>query len=152
MSGPPPVPVKLRVLRGNPSRRPLPREPQPRSASKCPAAPEHLSEYAKDEWRRVSPELHALGLLTILDESTFAAYCSAYGVWRLAEERLAHEDLLSPGSERNMVPNPLLRISAQAARDLIKFGSEFGLTPSARARVAAGMPPAPPSKFGDLIA
>jgi phage terminase small subunit len=35
------------------------------------------------------------------------------------------------------VVSPLLKIAMQAARDLIKFGNEFGLTPSARAHVAA---------------
>jgi P27 family predicted phage terminase small subunit len=147
-----PTPIKLRLLRGNPGRRPLLREPQPKSAPKCPSPPAHLSEYAVQEWKRVSGELWALGLLTILDETSFAAYCQSYGLWRLAEERLASEDLVAPGSERNKVVNPVLKIACQAARDLIRFGSEFGLTPSARARVAAGMPPsATGSKFGDLL-
>jgi P27 family predicted phage terminase small subunit len=89
--------------------------------------------------------------LTILDETSFAAYCSAYGLWRAADERLAQEDLMVPG-ERHKVANPLLKVAAQAARDLIRFGAEFGLTPSSRARVAAGMPPPSNSKFGDLLA
>jgi phage terminase small subunit len=55
-----------------------------------------------------------------------------------------------PG-ERHKVANPLLKIAAQAARDLIRFGTEFGLTLSARARVAAGITQVP-SKFGDLLA
>jgi P27 family predicted phage terminase small subunit len=147
-----PTPLKLRLLRGNPGCRPIKPEPMPRSASKCPAPPAHLSEYAAHEWRRFAPELYRLGLLTILDETSFAAYCSAYALWRAAEERLSKEDLVAPGSERNKVVNPVLKIASQAARDLIRFGTEFGLTPSARARVAAGMPPASsPSKFGDLL-
>jgi P27 family predicted phage terminase small subunit len=85
----------------------------------------------------------------VLDESTFAAYCQSYGLWRMAEEKLASEDLVAPGCERKVV-NPVLKIASQAARDLIRFGMEFGLTPSSRARVAAGGPPGP-SKFGDLL-
>jgi P27 family predicted phage terminase small subunit len=122
-------------------------------AKKCPEPPAHLSQYGAQEWRRVSGELHRLGLLTILDETSLACYCSAYAVWRCAEEQLAQEgDLVVPGSERNKVQNPLVKIGAQAARDAIKFGSEFGLTPSARVCVAAGVPPSPPSKFKDLLA
>jgi P27 family predicted phage terminase small subunit len=148
-----PTPIKLRLLRGNPGRRPIPREPQPKSAAKCPEPPAYLSEYAVQEWRRVSGELWRLGLLTILDETSLAAHCCAYGTWRLAEEKLAGQELVGPGSERNQVPNPLQKIAAQAARDLIKFGAEFGLSPCARARVSAGLPPGPgqPSKFGDLL-
>jgi P27 family predicted phage terminase small subunit len=110
-----------------------------------------LSEYAKHEWNRIGPELHRLGLLTVLDETTFAAYCSAYGTWCLAEELLSREDFVVPG-ERHVVANPLQRIAREAARDLIRFGGEFALTPSSRARAAAGLPPIkPPSKFGDLL-
>jgi P27 family predicted phage terminase small subunit len=145
-----PTPLKLRLLRGNPSHRPIKPEPQPASAPKCPEPPAHLSEYAVHEWRRIGPELHRLGLLSILDESAFAAYCQSYGLWRAAEERLSKKDLLAPGSERNKVPNPLLKIACQAARDLIRFGSEFGLTLSARARVAAGYEPRP-SRFDGLL-
>ena len=121
-------------------------------AKKCPEPPTYLSKYAISEWQRTAPELHRLGLLTILDEASFAAYCSAYGLWRMAEEQLAQEDLVAPGSERNTVVNPLLKIATQAARDLIRFGSQFALTPSSRARTAPGLPPNQPSKFGDLLA
>jgi P27 family predicted phage terminase small subunit len=128
-------------------------EPQPARAKKFPEPPAYLSEYAAHEWHRTGRELWQLGLLTTIDEAAFSCYCQSFGRWRMAEERLASEDLVVRGTERsNRVPNPFLKIAAQAARDLIKFGSEFGLTPSARARVAAGMPPASsPSKFGDLL-
>jgi phage terminase small subunit len=36
-----------------------------------------------------APELHRLGLLTVVDVVSFAAYCYAYGQWRLAAEALA---------------------------------------------------------------
>jgi P27 family predicted phage terminase small subunit len=112
-----------------------------------------LSEYAKHEWNRIGPELHRLGLLTVLDETSFGAYCCAYGLWRMAEEKLASEDFVVPG-ERHVVANPLQRIARESARDLIRFGNEFALTPSSRAQAAAGLglPPKPPSKFGDLLA
>jgi P27 family predicted phage terminase small subunit len=147
-----PTPIKLRLLRGNPGRRPIPREPQPKSAAKCPEPPDYVTGYAAREWKWLAPELWALGLLTVLDQTVFAAYCVSYGRWRAAEELLQGEPLVVPGSEGNQVQNPLVRIASQAARDLLRVGSEFGLTPSARARVAAGMPPASPSsKFGDLL-
>jgi P27 family predicted phage terminase small subunit len=82
---------------------------------------------------------------------TFAAYCAAYGRWRLAEEMLAGAELLVDGSAGNRVPNPLIKIAQQAARDLIKFGNEFGLTPSSRARVRAGVPE-DHGKFSGLLA
>jgi P27 family predicted phage terminase small subunit len=146
-----PTPLKLKLLRGNPGCRRIRPEPTPASAPKFPSPPAHLSEYAAHEWQRVGPELYRLGLLTILDQTSFACYCQSYGLWRMAEERLSQEDFVVPG-ERHKVANPLLKIACQSTRDLIRFGSEFGLTPSARARVAAGMaPPSSSSKFGDLL-
>jgi P27 family predicted phage terminase small subunit len=150
--GPPPEPTALRILRGNPSRRPLNRnEPHPQSDPECPKPPGFLFGHAADEWRRIGPELHANGLLTRLDTTTFAVYCTAYGRWRTAEEMLEKEDLVTPGSSRNKVTNPILKIAVEAARDVIRYGNEFGLTPSARARVRAGGQPVN-SKFGDLLA
>jgi phage terminase small subunit len=41
------------------------------------------------------------------------------------------------GSTDNKVVNLLFKIAVQAARDVIRFGNEFGLSPSSRARVTA---------------
>jgi P27 family predicted phage terminase small subunit len=129
-------------------------EPRPARAKKFPEPPAYLSEYAAHEWHRTGRELWQLGLLTTIDEAAFGCYCQSFGRWRMAEERLAQEaDLVVRGTERsNRVPNPFLKIACQAARDLIRFGAEFGLSPSARVRISAGMPPGAPSKFGDLLA
>ena len=141
MSGPRPTPTVLKLMRGNPGKRPINRgELRPTSAPTCPDPPGFVTGYAADEWRRVAPELHRNGLLTVLDETIFAVYCVTYGRWRLAEEMLAAEDLVAAGSTRNKVVNPILRIAVEAARDVIRYGNEFGLTPSARARVRAADP------------
>jgi hypothetical protein len=50
----PPVPLQLRLLRGNPSKRPLRPEPQPEIAADVPDPPPFLSKYAQDEWWRVA--------------------------------------------------------------------------------------------------
>jgi P27 family predicted phage terminase small subunit len=150
MHGPPPLPTKLKLLRGNPGRRKLHDDLEPASAPQCPAPPDHLSRHAAAEWRRVAPELHQLGLLSVLDEASFACYCSAYGLWRQAEEALAEGFITAPGSEKNTVVNPLLKIATQAARDTIRFGNEFGLSPASRSRVAMRAASAP-SKFEGLL-
>jgi P27 family predicted phage terminase small subunit len=90
-------------------------------------------------------------LLTTLDESALAAYAVAYGRWRAAEELLADEQLIVDGCEGNKIQNPLVRISRESARDVLRFAQEFGMTPSSRVRTAAGLPPNG-SKFGDLLA
>lgn len=89
MPGPAPTPIQLRVLRGDPSRRPLRRGIEPEAPPDVPEAPPFLQSHALDEWWRVPPGLHALGLLTSLDVGPLAAYCVAYARWRQAEGPLA---------------------------------------------------------------
>ena len=150
MSGPPPVPTRLKLLRGNPGHRRLRPEPEPPRLPECPDPPAHVTGYAAEEWRRIGPELHRLGLLTVADTSVFEGYYITYGRWRELEEQLANAELTVPGSTGNQVINPLLKAAAQAARDVIRFSNEFGITPSSRARVTAVRVPLD-SKFGDLI-
>src|ERR1700680_4917197 len=77
MSGPKPKPTTLKLLTGNPGKRPLnDAEPQPLVGD--PGCPSWLDAEAKREWKRIAPELVSLGLLTILDRATFAAYCQAW--------------------------------------------------------------------------
>src|ERR1700716_1647032 len=63
MSGPPPTPLHLRVLRGNPGSRPCRAEPEPAALPEAPEPPVFLIGHAADEWHRVAGELHALGVL-----------------------------------------------------------------------------------------
>ena len=48
--------------------------------------------------------------------------------------------------------NPLVSIARKHAADVIRFASEFGLTPVARTRLASGgYGPSPPLKFDGLL-
>lgn len=160
MPGPPPVPFALRALRGNPGKRRLHAEPKPQIPKTCPEPPSFLNAYAQDEWWRTAPQLHALGLLSAIDVACLAAYCQAYGHWRQAEEALARmadrdetmHGLLIKTTDGNAKRNPLVKIAADAAEDMLRFAVEFGLTPVARTRLAArGFAPPSPSKFDGLI-
>ena len=63
-------------------------EPQPAISETLAEPPEFPAPYAINEWYRVGPELHRLGLLTVLDVSALAAYCESYSIWRQAAEML----------------------------------------------------------------
>ena len=159
MPGPPPEHPHLRLLKGNPGKRPARSPPEPARADECPPPPTHLNGYAKETWLQVAPELFRLGLLTLLDMGPFAAYCSAAAQLRQAEEaieRMAKQDprghaLTVKGSAGSQVKNPLLRIASQAMADMQRIGAQFGLTPSGRLRLSGVQPTPPPSKFDGLI-
>jgi P27 family predicted phage terminase small subunit len=161
MPGPPPTPTVVKLLRGNPGQRRIRPEPQPEKTEQVPDAPDYLIGYAADEWYRVTPELHRLGLLTILDIPALAAYCNAYKVWRTAVEALhemARRDpvmrgLVVKAASGGAIQNPLVLTIRQAANDMVRFAGEFGMTPVARARIGAGIYSNPTaSKFDGLLA
>jgi P27 family predicted phage terminase small subunit len=151
------------MLRGNPGQRRLGREPEPTVPAAVPDAPSYLIGYACDEWHRVIGELHALGLFTIFDLHPLAAYCQAFHTWRTALEalqKMAERDphtsgLLIRSATGDARINPLQRAADRAADAMVRYASEFGFSPAARARIAAGVGGfslQAPSKFDGLIA
>src|SRR4051794_4588403 len=85
-----PTPTKLKVAAGNPGKRPLnDREPQPAVAE--PPLPAWLPQRAKAEWRRIVPELLALGLLTRIDQAALVSYCVAVAEVETATRTLEKE-------------------------------------------------------------
>ena len=104
MRGRKPTPTHLKLVKGNPGRRPLNDcEPAPRKM--MPKPPADLSGDARDEWARVAPELYRVGLLTSLDRSALAAYCQLYARWREAERGIAEGGLLSTTTRNNLIQN-----------------------------------------------
>jgi P27 family predicted phage terminase small subunit len=162
MPGPPPTPNVVKLLRGNPGKRRVGAEPEPQIPESVPEPPPFLTGYAADEWWRTAPELHRLRLLTIVDVMPFAAYFIAYAHRRTAEETLAEmakrdqatSGLLVKRTDGNAGQNPLVSISRKAAGDMVRYASEFGLSPAARARISAGVGYEPPGggKFDGLLA
>jgi P27 family predicted phage terminase small subunit len=152
------MPVRLKLLRGNPTKRPIRRGFEPPQPPLPPSPPSFLTGPALEEWRRVAPGLHLFWLLTEGDVMPLAVYCVSRQRWRTAEEALARVAALDPtmdgllvrGSKGNARMNPLVQISAQAASDMVRFASEFGFSPAARSRIAMGPRPGP-SKFDGLL-
>lgn len=107
-----------------------------------PDPPDWLHEYAKQEWVRVSAELHNLGVLTVLDETTLSAYCQCYARWREAEEQLDGGTVdvfrdANTGEVKHTQPKPQISISKGMQSLMRQWASEFGLTPVARSRLGA---------------
>lgn len=141
-------PAHLKLIQGNPGKRPImPDRFEPAKPSKPLAPPAHLDKYAKAEWKRMNVELHRLGLLTSVDRATFEAYCVSYGVYRLADERLRGLAKLDPTGNGalvvqtkagNSIHNPIFSIRQKALADMVKYATEFGFTPSSRAQAYNG--------------
>lgn len=136
VGGTKPVPRKLKILRGNPGQRPLPKnEPQPQ-ASKL-KSPVKLSPLARKQWRLVAKQLGELGLLTVLDEHALVLYCEAFARFRKASEELEAKGLMVESPNGYLIPSPCVSIVNQSTSQMMKILTEFGMTPSSRTRVAA---------------
>ena len=139
-----PTPTHLKLVRGNPGKRALPKkgEELPVVIEEV-SPPPFLSDDAKVEWGRMMQALVALKLVSSLDRSAFAAYCQAYGRWAQAERALAamrerdphSAGLLIKTTGDNIVQNPLVGIANKAMSDMVRYAAEFGMTPSARVRL-----------------
>jgi P27 family predicted phage terminase small subunit len=133
MRGPKPKPTKLKILNGNPGRRPLnDREPQPGG---MPVCPEWLDTYAKTVWRRLAPKLAKMGL-SFVDREAFACYCQSCSDLKTARAMLAKEGITVETKLGAVMEHPAVRTANKAMMQIRAFGSEFGLTPSSRSRLS----------------
>jgi len=136
MRGARPKPTKLKVIEGNPGKRPLPEdEPMPDKAKRMPTAPAHLDKLAKREWVRTGKQLFDLGLLTKLDLPAFEQYCEAYATWKKAIEAVQVDNILLKSATGGMYMNPALHVASQAAKQMKVLLVEFGMTPAARTKL-----------------
>ena len=144
-------PTALRVLEGNPSKRPLPEnEPHPDITSRVPNAPPHLEGTARKEWYSISKKLYRLGLLTEIDVNALALYCQAFGRYVDAQAQIDAFGMVALTPNRCLIQNPYVGIANTAMRDCYTYLTAFGMTPSSRTKVTAAKS-GPKSKFTGLI-
>lgn len=136
-------------------------EPKPAPGAKCP---HHLSAEARKEWRRITPELERLGVLTMVDESALAACCQLWGRHVELEKGIAKEGMyidtpvITKAGEMvldqdgkpytTQEKNPKVAESRLTLSAYRNYCVEFGMTPSSRARISV---PKDESKTEDIL-
>lgn len=145
LRGPPPKPHEIRELEGNPANRPIPKQgPKPERAPPGWAPPSHLHGEARREWFRLVKMLRAVNVLAVTDRMVLATCCLLWGRIVEAELWLRRQGRVLTTTNGNLVHNPWLSISKQSIDQHKAYLIELGLTPSARARMAAAMSNEPP--------
>ena len=142
MRGRKPIPTAIKELNGNPGKRAL-NSSEPKPTVRIPSCPPQLQGEARKEWRRIGKELATHGLLTDLDRTALAAYCTAYERWLQAEENVRKLGAVVKSPSGFPIQNPYLAIANKAMEQMSKLLTEFGCTPSSRARVAGNKPASP---------
>lgn len=136
MRGRRPKPTRLKVLTGNPGKRPLNvGEPRPNVA--IPECPVELGPVAHREWDRLVGELASLRLLTNLDRATLAAYCGAYALWAEATEAIQKYGTMVKSPSGYPIQSPYVAIANRQAEIMMRIAAEFGFTPASRSRISA---------------
>jgi P27 family predicted phage terminase small subunit len=153
--GPLPKPAALRALENNASRRPLDLSAGVNPRIAIPSPPKHLSMQARKEWKRITPFLEELGLVSDLDQAALGLYCQAVG--RLSEletafngivERLIKDkglDYAAAVYEASYSVTPsgyaqqsvIVQLLSKHREQVNRYLMHFGLSPAARGRVQA---------------
>lgn len=97
--------------------------------------PMELDTVAREAWEHFAPMLFRMKLLTEADVLSFAALCTSWSTYRQATETVQREGTLTLGSRGQMVRNPAALVAKDALGDYMRLATEFGLTPSSRARI-----------------
>ena len=148
MRGRRPKPTRMKVLTGNPGKRPLnPTEPQPDPI--VPDCPVELGPAARREWDRLVRELAPLRILTQLDRAALAAHCGAYGLWAEATEAIQKYGAMVKSPTGFPMQSPYVAIANRQAEIMMRIASEFGFTPASRSRIST--PSAEEPSLLDLI-
>lgn len=95
--------------------------------TKAPAAPKHLSPYARAEWKRIMPGLIERGIIVRSDLTGLEELCTVRGLARTYTEALSMTPL-------DKVVFGMLNRALQTSRQL---AAEYGLSPVSRARVGS---------------
>ena len=142
MRGRRPKPTRLKVLTGNPGKRPLnAAELTPEPA--IPDCPAELGPVARREWDRLVGELASLRLLTNLDRAALAAYCGAYALWAESMEAIQKYGTMIKSPSGYPVQSPYVAIANRQAEIMMRIASEFGFTPVSRSRISTPDPEEP---------
>ncbi len=133
-------------MEGMRGHRPLNRDPDPPKGA--PKMPPGMPDRAKTLWRRLTTELDALNLITVVDGAALEGICRAYDQAVEADQiikrcqREIRKELNTKGPvtasgwyQRLGVQNA---ISKKAWSQFKVLSIEFGLTPASRTRLSVG--------------
>ena len=138
MKGRKPKPTALKELAGHPGKR-KPNDREPRFDVSESTAPAYLRDEALGEWDRLAPTLLSLKILTVADRNALGAYCQAFADWQKAQRVLNRKGLTFKMPRTGYIQQrPEVAIAQKSMSLMLKFGVEFGLTPSARSRMHVG--------------
>ena len=138
MAGRRPTPTHLKVVKGNPGKRALPKnEPKPKRS--IPSPPAHLSDTGLVAWGRLTVLLDEMGVLTLADGFALERLCDTYcEILKFRTQLMAEGEtytVTTMNGETLHKAHPAQAMLSDADRRFKGYLIEFGLTPAARSKV-----------------
>ena len=141
MAGRPAKPSNLHVLHGTDrADRRNDAEPKPDASDQKP--PTWLKGRARREWKRIAPMVADMGVLTVADNDAAALMCDALAEYIEAREVVRQHGATYEAEAKNgaviVRPRAVVGMYQDAWRRVLRVMTDFGMTPSSRAKVQAG--------------
>ncbi len=131
------IPTKLKVQRGTLEKsRILKNEYEPDILKTAPTPRLLTSQYEIEEYSVITNQLISDGLISLIDMSMVEAYCVEMAKYREAKEYVETQGAVCIGKMGSFV-NPWHLVMERSLDRALKIGVMFGVTPSARTKIAA---------------
>lgn len=144
-----PKPTFLKVISGNPGKRPL-NDSEPQPVGDLQDAPDWMTETQRAGWR-YAIESAPSGLLKRLDRSALTVWVVAEDLHRDAAEKVAKYGAIIKAPNTGVpLQSPFVAVLNKQAQLMLKAAAELGFTPSSRSRVKTEKRPASTNPFEGL--
>lgn len=145
-----PIPTHLKLLSGNPGKRPLNTdEPVVKQTLKNTKPPKELSAVAKKMWVNTldnSPE----DLLKVLDFTELMRFCVSYDLYLTALKNVQKYGAVVVNEKGFAIESPWVKIMNKQSEIMAASGSNLGFSPVSRTRIRMTMEKPKESKFSNL--
>jgi len=140
MPGRHPTPTALKVIRGNPGKRPLnKREPKP--VGDLTDAPAHFDEELREVWQYAIDNAPR-GLLKKIDSGVLETWCTAHVLHRRAVAEVRKLGMLVKAPNTGLpIQSPYLPIVNKQAFIMLRAVDHLGFSPASRTRIMLGDQP-----------
>ena len=134
-----PVPTMLKVLHGNPGRRPVDPDIEPQGQGQLWAPPLWFNDEQREQWA-YALEWAPPGLLTATDREILVVWVVACVKHANAAAKVGQLGDVVTTKDGNIIQNPYLSILNRQALIMIRVVSELGFSPAARAGLGSRAP------------
>ncbi|HIF9075729.1 TPA: phage terminase small subunit P27 family [Photobacterium damselae] len=156
MSGPAPKPTVLKLIQGNPGKRPINKnEPQPPKTKGKVRAPRRFNRESKKWFNDIVKRAESMGVMTDVDDIGVEMLVDAYAEYLALCEIIENAGFVyvtkGTKGQKSIKANPAVVMRADAWKRISSMLQQFGLTPSSRSKINTDKPESEGDILDDLL-